>query len=1125
MCPDEHEHLDDLRDEVRALKRQLADLQSRVDHLEGKEAPAPPPKPVQPEQPFMAAVKAKRAEPIPESPREAASAKATPPPLPKSPTPAPKPAPKPEPRKPSPLEIAVTRAKEKLGPAPDQSMEIYLTTRVLPVVAVLVLGTGVVFLAVLALQYFKDAWWMPYARLAGGYAIAAGLLAGGLRMRKRSASYGGLLFGSGMALTYFITFATHFIPFARIFERPEPTLALLAGVVIAWGGIAQYRNNQRMALVMTVIGHFTVILSTAYTDPPTPVGVLGIVALALGSAWFMIRNGWFIVGALGLVGAYANHAWFLMNSPPSDTFSAFIMAFSVITVYYLIFAASELLRRLRATDDPLRLSLRNGFVAANTLAFLWLGTGTFQAFAFSRPHLHVLYFGAAAALTLFGLAHHRFARRDPLFNTYLTKAVVVGTIGLALYFEGATLALSIALEAAALLVTARFSSLPVTRLLSFAAAALATVVTLGVLTEPGFFDIDDLQALAVVVPVAMTALVLYAAAVIYQRTDWSRGQLAAEVLPASIREVALALGLLKESSPHAHVRISTAYALGGSLVALLGCWQCLPALDAQPVLAGLTLATVLLAIALKVPGLTTVSLITAAAVPVLLIKYAAPEGAPYYGQEGFWSALTLTATGLAGVLALAEAHYRTRDRQGLWLNVTRSGSLTAQRLVYGAAAGITGSLVVLFFVREGHWSFWGAAMVLAAAVWSVAAGSTALRIPAFFWLLTAGCLGLIDHAEASIPWGEHLATIAMLFCAAVTTEPRFLGSRAWLGRTRMRGGAFLAYAAPFWLYGVYTFERLDHGTAIVYLGAGIVASALALPFLHRQAVAWGGVFLYFLATMHWPDRAPADYGFILLAAPPLLVAAALGGDTLFRRLKVFTWPLANCLLLALGLFLAMRYPRILAGPDAFYPWWGLVAVIFCGYAAWSKSIPGGVLAGLFTLFSTAILVVSGIEKDLTTLVIVSAYAVHIGLYFAAERLYQRAGNPLPRWMNPDVAPQFHRIFVFVPVVLVVLMLAAIPTLSSYYLTISWSLAAIATFGVAYVTREAWYRYAALSVLALALLRVTFVDVRQLDGVYRIMAWIFLGIVLLGVAHAYTVARGRGKRVDQTGDREESTHEE
>ena len=75
--------------------------------------------------------------------------------------------------------------------------------------------------------------------------------------------------------------------------------------------------------------------------------------------------------------------------------------------------------------------------------------------------------------------------------------------------------------------------------------------------------------------------------------------------------------------------------------------------------------------------------------------------------------------------------------------------------------------------------------------------------------------------------------------------------------------------------------------------------------------------------------------------------------------------------------------------------------------------------------------------------------------------------------------------------------------SGFYLTASWSLLALALFGVGLFMRERMYRWVGLGVLAFALGRVVFFDVWKLQPVYEILSFMALGIVLLVLGFIYS----------------------
>jgi uncharacterized membrane protein len=73
---------------------------------------------------------------------------------------------------------------------------------------------------------------------------------------------------------------------------------------------------------------------------------------------------------------------------------------------------------------------------------------------------------------------------------------------------------------------------------------------------------------------------------------------------------------------------------------------------------------------------------------------------------------------------------------------------------------------------------------------------------------------------------------------------------------------------------------------------------------------------------------------------------------------------------------------------------------------------------------------------------------------------------------------------------------------SFYLTASWSLFALALFGMGILWRERLYRWLGLAMIGLSLGRIVLFDVWRLDTVYRILSLMALGIVLLVLGYIY-----------------------
>jgi uncharacterized membrane protein len=76
------------------------------------------------------------------------------------------------------------------------------------------------------------------------------------------------------------------------------------------------------------------------------------------------------------------------------------------------------------------------------------------------------------------------------------------------------------------------------------------------------------------------------------------------------------------------------------------------------------------------------------------------------------------------------------------------------------------------------------------------------------------------------------------------------------------------------------------------------------------------------------------------------------------------------------------------------------------------------------------------------------------------------------------------------------------------LTIAWALEALACLGMGFPARERILRLQGLGVFALCILKLFLYDLRHLETVYRILSFIALGAILLGVSLIYTRFRSQ-----------------
>jgi hypothetical protein len=425
------------------------------------------------------------------------------------------------------------KAPRRFGPPEGMSWEMALGTYWLPRIGVPVIAMAVVYGFTWVSHQFQDAAWMPYVRVGLGAAIASALVAVGWKLEKKYAAYGRLLMGGGLGVFYFVVFATWYIPQTRIAPSQEFTLVCLALLVAGWGAIAQWRQSVVVALFMTLLGHFTVALSTLTLESPSRAAIGGLLLLGAGSVWFLYRNGWYIVALTAMAGSYLNQFFWLAKAPAGGSVPEFTAGMLVLAAYLVLFAVADRITPVRFAAGRAR--LRNVYCGMNTGGFVLLGIALFSGFDFARPYDYVLYFVTAGFALALGVSYTRrvdaaFASvadspapvEDPLSSIYFTKASALTAVGFAAWMDGATVTLSLALQSLVLLLAARKSQRPVGRILALGAAALTFAHGLYTLADGGAPHFGEPGALGYGLVLFGTIAVLGVVSELYRITPWHR---------------------------------------------------------------------------------------------------------------------------------------------------------------------------------------------------------------------------------------------------------------------------------------------------------------------------------------------------------------------------------------------------------------------------------------------------------------------------------------------------------------------------------------------------------------------------------------------------------------------------
>jgi uncharacterized membrane protein len=317
-------------------------------------------------------------------------------------------------------------------------------------------------------------------RVVLGYALSAGLGAFGLWLSRRYLLFGRIVFGGGLALAYFVTYALHFIPSVRVIDSQVLALVLLAVFVVGIVVTAQRMHSETVAGIALFLGLHTGMLSdvTAFT-------LLSTTLLAMGALFFLVKNRWVIVPLSSLVSVYSTHTLWAVRAPslapgaPDD--GRLVLSLAFLALYFLLFAVALLAR-------PRELSVRAGlaFACLNWVGLLALGAYEVE----TRSPSHLFLFLLAVALAQGAGALGARARQAPAFlsHTFLALGAITLALAMPAHFSGRALVFSWLVTGTGVALVARALGFPVLRGLSVAillvglgASQLTAVKTPGVL--------------------------------------------------------------------------------------------------------------------------------------------------------------------------------------------------------------------------------------------------------------------------------------------------------------------------------------------------------------------------------------------------------------------------------------------------------------------------------------------------------------------------------------------------------------------------------------------------------------------------------------------------------------------
>jgi hypothetical protein len=348
------------------------------------------------------------------------------------------------------------------------------------------------------------------------------------------------------------------------------------------------------------------------------------------------------------------------------------------------------------------------------------------------------------------------------------------------------------------------------------------------------------------------------------------------------------------------------------------------------------------------------------------------------------------------------------------------------------------------------------------------------------------------------------------------------------------------------------FIDTTHVSLSVVAGASVVAAYLAVSRVWRLLIPFA-IFLAYAAHLLWlmgnpimghPLQAVSEHqynlAYLFLYATifylPILLEKGRSADEPYAVIMVLLNTLGFSLLVALVTLTHFqeRYGAVYVGVAGFFLALAIIQwlktrrqyapAIYAsfGYMALSIAIYGyaKMPAAFFWLSLQSLLVVSMALwfRSRTLVVINSIIYINVLLaYFAASPSSNRvnlsfalvalASARVMNWQKQRLTLRtdlLRNIYLVIAFVLIFYTLyRAVP---ANYVTLSWTATAVIYFLLSYLLNNIKYRLMGISAILLTVVYLIFVDLAHLDPVFRVAAFMFLGLLALVISHFYTRAR-------------------
>jgi hypothetical protein len=217
------------------------------------------------------------------------------------------------------------RAALRIAPDTVADVEAKLGAYWLSRIGIVSVITGV---ALLIITYFAELG--PVVRVGVGYGLAAAVAWIGLRLARTHETFGRIVFGGGLAIGYFVTYALHFVAALRVIDSEVIGVALTALAIACIVAVAHRMRSETVAGIALFLGLHTGMLSDV-----TALSLIATTLLAAGAAFFLANNRWVLVPLSTVIAVYSTHATLGFGGDASPELRA-----AFIAIDFALFAAA-----------------------------------------------------------------------------------------------------------------------------------------------------------------------------------------------------------------------------------------------------------------------------------------------------------------------------------------------------------------------------------------------------------------------------------------------------------------------------------------------------------------------------------------------------------------------------------------------------------------------------------------------------------------------------------------------------------------------------------------------------------------------------------------------------------------